>query len=228
MKYLRFIFCAAIFLPLIARSESTSNLSEQISEPLPTNIVMRIYGQDVSGDLFKHEFRSMFFRYQGATNIRHVVFEPFYNRMLLAARARELNLDKKAEVQEKINFRVNTMKAFMDYQLRMAEIEIINDALITELNLGADPSAVTDAEMEDYFKNNIATQPGAPPTLAEVPPDMIPMLKSRIAQYKLEQELEKYIHQWEQEMTIQINSNFIDSVPFPKMKGDVPGNISQP
>jgi hypothetical protein len=228
MKYNCFVFCVAAFSPLLALAESTSNRSEQISEPLPASVVMRINGQDVPGDLFKHEFRSMFYRYQGATNIRHVVFEPFYKRMLLAAQARELNLDKKAEVQEKINVRINAMKAFMDYQLRMAEIEIINDALITEMNLGTDPSTVTDAEMEDYFQKNIAPQPGAPPTLVEVPPDMIPMLKSRIAQFKLEQELEKYIHRWEQEMTIQVNSNLIDSVPFPKMKGDVPETISRP
>lgn len=192
------------------------------TSPLPSNVVARINGTDIPTEWFLHEFRSSFFKHMQEDNVRTATLEPFLKRMILTERARQVGIADQPEVQQEIKRRIDGMRAYMEYQLDMAEIGIINQALIEHLGLARSPDEVTPEELKLFFDENIKGQDGAPDSISNLPPQALDSIKKQIIMAATEQQLEALIEEWKSEMTLQINDRAVQSIPFPEMKGNPP------
>lgn len=196
--------------------------------PGDTNVVAVINGRAVSADLFQHEFRSTFFQHLSFTgDVRQAVFDPFLKRMLVVEKARELGLADRPEIRTNIARRLADMKAFMDYQLAMAEAGMLTEALVKELGIEVAPDEVSNADLQAFYEREIRPRPGAPSTLAGVPPALLEGMRQQAAQRMVEAKLSELIQAWSTNMTIEIHTNVVMSVPLPDMEGDVPERFRQ-
>lgn len=199
-----------------------------LDTPTPVEAVAVINGEAVPREWFLHEFRSTFFRHQPTDDIRSVVFDAFLNRLLLAEKAREMKLDQDPALAAAIEDRISNMRAFMEYQLAMTKITMLNDALVKSLELKFSAEDVTDDELKTYFDEQISPRPGAPPSFDLVPPHVLPSLRQQVAQQKLEKALAAMIEEWKTNWTIEIDQAAVDSVPFPEMEHAPPGFAPPP
>jgi len=210
----------------IAETPPPEQAAESV-DALPENVVARINGTDIPFEWFLHEFRSSFFRYQQSDDVRQAVLQPFMTRMLLAAKAREMNIDQRPEIQEEINRRITGMRAYMEYQLAMTEIGILNSALIQELGINTSPDSVTDKEIADFFDAQIKNKPGAPDSVEQIPAANLQNIIKQIAQTRVEQEVMTMLAGWTNEMTIIVNDRAVENVPMPEMKGQAPQGLER-
>jgi len=199
--------------------------STNTTPALPPEVLMQIDDWRIPTDWFQHEFRSTFFRHAGATNVRDAVFTPFRNRMVLHAKAREDGIDQDEELLSAIEQRIAAKRAFMEYQLEMVRIDMINEVLVRRLGITTTSETVTDEELAAYFETTIKPRPGAPSTMEEVPPHIMESLRAQTAQSLMEYKLEVLMHDWETNMTISVNREAIQSVPMPVMEGQVPAGF---
>jgi len=214
-----------LILPAWSSTNAEAPQSEQAAEDietLPENVVARINGTDIPYEWFLHEFRSTFFRHQTSEDVRQAVFQPFMTRMLLAAKAREMSIDQRPEIQEEINRRITGMRAYMEYQLAMTEIGILNSALIQELGINTSADSVTDEEVAAFFDANIKNKPGAPDSVEQIPAANLQNIMKQIAQIRVEQEVMTMMTGWTNDMTIIVNDDAVENVPMPEMKGPAP------
>jgi hypothetical protein len=198
--------------------------AELTTPALSEDTILQINDWSVPSEWFRHEFRSTFFRHVGATDVRDSVFTPFRKRMLLHARATAEGLDRDPELQAKIEQRVTAMRAFMDYQVAMVRIDMVNEALMKKLDINITPKDISNEQIQQYFEDHIRTRPGAPSTLADVPPHIMDSIKSQTAMALMEQKLDELIQTWEGEMKITVNRDAIESAPMPEMKGTPPAD----
>jgi len=146
---------------------------------------------------------------------------------LLAAKAREMKIDQRPEIQADIDRRISGMKAYMEYQLAMTEIGILNGALIKELGIDSSADSVTDEEVAEFFDKNIRGKPGAPESADQIPAANLQNIKQQIAQSRLEKEMLKLIEGWTNEMTVVVNTNLVENVPLPEVKGPAPQGLNR-
>jgi len=222
---MKHLFILLIAGALIGQPGYSDEPAAETASELPTQVVVRINGDDIPGEWFLHEFRSTFFRYPQADNVRQAVFEPFLKRMLILAKARELGIDRNPELVAEIDKRISAMRAFMEYQIEMTRIDMLNNALLKDLNLLVSPEEITDEDLEAFFESNIKNRPGAPPSFSMVPAHILDQLRQQAAQSKLEEILTGLVVTWRENMDVTINSNLVESVPMPEMKGPVPPGI---
>lgn len=227
-RNLLFLACCMFSYSLAAEELTADATPPPIEESLPTGVVARINGIDIPADWFTHEFRSTFFRHQQANDVRQLVFSSFLNRMLLAAKAREMKLDQDPEIQREIDRRISGMRAYLEYQLAMTEIGILNSALIQKLGLDTEPSSVTDEEVAAFFEQNIKGKPGAPASVTQIPAGNLDGIRSQVAQSRVEKALVEMIGEWAAGMSILVNSSVVENVKVPEMKGPVPTGIERP
>ena len=206
----------------LASSVLAADETAMPSPALSTNDIMQIDDWHVPSDWFRHEFRSTYFRHAGATNVRDAVFAPFRKRMILHARATMEGLDRDPALQAEIEERVANQRAFMEYQLAMVRIDMVNEAMVNKLGVTVAPGDITDEQVQHFFEENIKTRPGAPSTLDDVPPSIMESIKAQAARTIMEQKLNELIQTREGEMTITVNRDAVERVPMPEMKGTPP------
>jgi len=228
MKWLT-LLPVSILLAWSAAAGETSEVDSvtTTSEALPENVVARINGTDIPAEWFIHEFRSTFFRHQQSDDVRQAVFQPFMTRLLLAAKAREMKIDQRPEIQDEITRRIAGMRAFMEYQLAMTEIGILNSTLIHELGINTSADSVTDEEVASFFEQNIRNLPGAPDSVDKIPPANLQNIVKQIAQNRVEQELLTLMAGWTNDMTVVVNTRVVENVPMPEMKGPAPQGLER-
>lgn len=213
---------SVLFVSCVLSALAEGPATETEPTPLPSNVVARINGTDIPTEWFMHEFRSSFFKHMDEDNVRTATLEPFLKRFILTEGARELGILDQPEVQQEIKRRIEGMRAYMEYQLAMAEIGIINQALVESLDLSKIPGDITDEEVEQFFGEKIDGQPGAPESIKALPPKAIDSIKQQIARTATEHELNQLILEWKKDMTIEINEEAVQSIPMPEMKGKPP------
>lgn len=204
-----------------------SAASENRNHQLPDTVIMHIGGTDIPYDWFLHEFRSTFFRHAHAEDVRQAVFEPFKKRMLLYTRATHLGIDQQPELMRDIENRISDLRAFMDYQLAMTRIDMINNALIRESGFAVSTNDLSEEELADFFNRRIKNRPGAPPSYEMIPAHLRDSMRHQAAQDKLERKLDEWIAGWQNEIELMINHDAVENVPFPEMKGSPPPDFER-
>ncbi len=216
---LSMIALAAPHLPAAGSDETGLDVSRTNS---PGDYVMEIDGWLIPSEWFLHEFRSTFFQHASSTNIRDAVFGPFRNRMILHAKARAEGVDRDPTLRTAIDEKVKSMRSYMEYQIQMAEIDMVNEELVRRLELKTSPDAITEDQLETFYNAHIRSRPGAPGSLHDVPAHVLESLKVQAAQHIMDERLNELVHAWQTNMVISINEDAVQSVPMPVMKGTPP------
>jgi hypothetical protein len=189
---------------------------------LGTATVARVGGFDVPYDWFLHEFRSSFFRHAAATNLREGAFAPFLERMTLYALARAAGVPDDPAVHRRIQEKIGGMRAFMEYQLALAEVGLVSDAYLESQGITPAGVAVTDEDLDTFFRANIQGQPGAPATRADLPENLQARLRDTVAAEKYGRLVSEKIAAWKTNLAVMVNHPLVDSVPLPEMENAPP------
>lgn len=178
-----------------------------------------IGGQEIPYDWFLHEFRSTFYRHVHEEDIRTAVFDQFLTAALAYEAARTAKIDQNPELQERIESRIESMRAYMEYQLAMTERGMVIEVYLSKLGLSTDSFSITDEELLVYIQQELSSRPNAPvvDSLDDVPPQIRQQFRSRWQQEQQRKELQQRKAGWQEEFGVQINNSLIESVPLPRM-----------
>lgn len=189
-------------------------------DALDDTTVAIIGGQEIPYDWFLHEFRSTFYRHVHEEDIRKAVFDQFLTTALVFEAARAAKIDQDPELQEQIQSRIESMRAYMEYQLAMTERGMIIEAYLSDQGLAADSFSITDEELLLYIQQELSTRPNSPEvdSLDDVPPQIQQQFRSRWQQEQQQHKLQQRQSNWLKEFDIEINEALIQSVPLPRMR----------
>ncbi|HMO99031.1 MAG TPA: hypothetical protein PKE26_07980 [Kiritimatiellia bacterium] len=217
MRIVRWLLVVAAVAGVVRAEEL-----ELTESGLPVGVVARIDDWSIPAEWFKHEFRSTFYRYPPSDVLRESVFEPFLKRMVLTAKAREMGLDQREPLRSERLEKLAERRAFMEYQLAMAEIQMLNEALLKELGLAEDPEELSEKDVKTFFDDHLKGLPGVPASFDLAPDSARAMVRQQAAQARLEGKLDAMIRSWRETMTIEVNEGVVRSVPMPNLQGDLP------
>jgi len=189
---------------------------------LGSNVVARIAGFDVPYDWFLHEFRSTFFRCRDHTNVRAAVFAPFLERMTLYELARQAGIPDRPEVRRRIEEKIGGLRAFLEYQVAMAEVELVTDAYVESRGIAPADTVVADEEIQAFFDAHVRGQPGAPENVDDLPAEVAARLRRAVAMEKYGRLLSAKIAAWRTNLSMAVNQPLVDAVPLPEMEGAPP------
>jgi len=181
-----------------------------------TNVVADIAGVEVPYPWFLHEFRSSFFRYGEGPEVRREVFRQFMRRMVLYVEARASEVAEDADLKRAIASRVETKKAFMEYQLAMTEVEMLVEAYLASRGLGRDMFSVTDEEVDAFAQEELARM-GRSGDVSNVPPHVLDQMRDRLAMDRRTQAVNDLADLLLKEKPQQVNDALVDQVPFPEI-----------
>lgn len=196
--------------------------AEPTAGELDSNVVARISGFDVPYDWFLHEFRSSFFRYADAGDIRTAAFKPFLERMTLYALARQAGVPDDPAVRQQVREKIDGMRAFMEFQLAMAEAGLITEAFLESRGITPAGISVTDEDLQAFFDAHIRGQPGAPKSLKDVPDELKRRIRQNLAAEQYGRRVSEKIAEWKTDLEIVVNQPLVDSVPLPEMENAPP------
>lgn len=214
---------------LFATTSATAGTEEEQrvlaqSKRLDDSTIAMVGGQTIPYDWFLHEFRSTFFRYASAPDVRQTVFDAFIDRIIIHEAAVREGVHQDPELRARVRERIEHLRSFMEYQLAMTERAMITDHFLSKLGLGLDDFEVTEDELRAFIKRDLQERTGAPDNIRteDVPPQIRDQLRNRIRHEKQQAALKERRAVWTDEAPVEINQPLIDNVPLPNMPDDMP------
>ena len=202
-------------------------VAEDVAQPpaeeaLPTNLVARVGSVDVPYEWFLHEFRSTFFRFGPQDNIRQIVFSNMVERMTIYAAAVESGITNDVEVMAKVESDLVEMRRFLEFQMAMARMGLITEAYLAKEGVDVSADDLKDEDVNAYYEENVAGMTGAPATFDDVPAEIQAQIRNEMIAAKNDEMVQALLERVRTNIPVRVNLERVDSVPMPKMEGDVP------
>lgn len=222
MKRLLLLLAAALGLLFPVRAEEPAP-----TPGLPDGVIARVGDLDIPYNWFLHEFRSSFFRHAQTGDVRRAVFEPFLERMSLYAVARDAGVDRDPDLQAAVRRRQDGMRAYLEYQLAMAEVGMVIEAYLNQQGLVPDAISVTDEDLAAFLKEEAERFPGAAPeSLDDLPEGLRDMLTQRYRAMKQGERIRELLAEKTRDLAVEVRDDLVESVPMPEIKGTPPPGMA--
>jgi hypothetical protein len=202
-----------------SETPTDDNAAEPVS--FPSGVVARVNQVEVPYDWFLHEFRSTFFQHAGSSDAREAVMKEVVDRMLLYDAALQSGVTNDPAFQARMERQLKDVEAFMRYQLDMARLSMIVEGYL-ERNPPAKLHELTDREVADFYRREVAGQPGAPRTFEEVPAALQEQIREQADAERRQAILKELVKKLRKGSHIDINEPLMNATPLPEMKGDIP------
>lgn len=192
-----------------------------VAPVMGTGVVARVNQFDVPYSWFLHEFRSTFFQYEGADDVRQAVLDNLVERVVLYEAALASGITNDAKARAEIDGRLANIEAFMRFQLEMARLGFTIEAYL-EKNPPAGELTLSEKTVREFYQEEIAGQPGAPARFEDVPAALQARIREQAADQRRQELLQGLVTDLRSNVVIEVNTPLMQSVPLPEMKGEVP------
>ncbi len=203
----------------VGRGMADSPEPETETELAPS-VVARIDGHPVPYEWFLHEFRSTFFQYENEATARREAYDRFLDRMLLYRAAQTEGVDDDPEIRAEVDAQIGMMRAFMEYQLAMAEARIVVEAFLARRQLGPEQFRADDEALAAQIRRVAAVHPEADQPFESLPAEVQTQIRKRVEAEMRREAIEGLIAELRHEMEIESNYPAIDAVPVPEIIRD--------
>lgn len=200
-------------------AETLESVPEQPSKLTPS-VAALIDGYPVPYAWFLQEFRSTFYQYGDEATARREAFDRFLDRMLLYRAAQAEGVHDEPEIRSEIETQIGQMRAFMEYQLAMAEARIVVEAYLARRHLGPEQFHADDEALAAHIRRVAAVHPEADQPLDSLPPEVQTQIRKWVEAEMRREAIESVIAELRHKMEIESNFEAVDATPYPEIIRD--------